>query len=238
LPKGQAAKELHAQGASLFKAGRFAEAIPVLNRAAELEPGSASIHHLLGAAYFYEGQMGASEAALRRAIAANPTHPQTHASMGYTLYALGRFEEAGRAFGWVSAEKGWKDLAVLQALALLRAGGAPADEGRRLAASWAAAVPAARSEGGGKPSANVDGPRRTLGRYLLGDATPEEVAAEAWPNAHWRALAEFVVAAGAIPRREDARAKGALQAFIGVPAPDNWILTLQWLATSELNRTR
>ena len=239
LPNEPRAAKLHARGAELCGEGRFAEAIPELTRAAEIEPGSASIQHLLGAAYFYQGSMEASEVALHRAIAANPTHVRTHASMGYTLYALGRFEEAGRAFEWVSAMKGWKDAGILQALALLRPGGASADEARRVVAGWMNPTPAPVG-GGGDPrsSAAVDDPRRTLGSYLLGVAKAEDVARAAWPDAHWRTLADFVVAAGAISLREEARARESLERFLATPAPDRWALTLQRLAASELERMR
>lgn len=83
---------------ALRRLGRTAEALPILQRLAELRPLSAVAEHNLAAALGDLNQMDASEAAARRSIAKGGGAAETWLVMGRALAGLGRLEEAEAAY--------------------------------------------------------------------------------------------------------------------------------------------
>ena len=85
-----------AQG--LSAAGQSAEAVPYLEEAARLAPGSAMILRKLGSAQMEGGQLAAAEASLRRATALAPRDAAAWAILGRVLSRRNRNPEAIAAF--------------------------------------------------------------------------------------------------------------------------------------------
>ena len=73
---------------------RFDEAIASLQRAVELEPGSADAHNSL-ARLWTRADVGKKQSGnMRKALAIDPEHVEVHFNYGNTLARLGRYDEA------------------------------------------------------------------------------------------------------------------------------------------------
>jgi tetratricopeptide (TPR) repeat protein len=89
---------LLAQAAQWLRAGRPAEAIPLLREAARRDPGNADILHDLGLACLECGLIGEAIDGLRRAIAARPAFADAHLRLGIALEVAGALEAALAAY--------------------------------------------------------------------------------------------------------------------------------------------
>jgi tetratricopeptide (TPR) repeat protein len=85
-------------GYMYYQAGRPAEAVPYLARAAGADPPRAAPFLYLGLAQFKLNQMDTAEANLRRAVALAPTAPNYHFALGMVLQVRGKLPEAEAAF--------------------------------------------------------------------------------------------------------------------------------------------
>jgi tetratricopeptide (TPR) repeat protein len=81
-------------GSALVQAGRAAEAIPMLRRAASADTAYATPHYDLALAYQKTGQADAAIEELRTAIRLRPDYAEAHGSLGLMLREAGRQDEA------------------------------------------------------------------------------------------------------------------------------------------------
>jgi len=88
------AESVFARGLALRQLRRPAEAVPALEQAAALVPGSGPVLLTLGNALADAGETGRAATALRAAIAAQPALAEAHASLGAVLSDAGRLDEA------------------------------------------------------------------------------------------------------------------------------------------------
>ena len=80
-------------GAFLFARGRYGEALEIGRRMIGLDPDSVAGYRMLGDASFRSGQFKAAVAAYRAALKRDASAP-TYASIGDSLYYLGRYDDA------------------------------------------------------------------------------------------------------------------------------------------------
>jgi len=73
---------------------RFQEAIPYLNKAAELNPQHAEIFNNRGLTYESLGDNQAAMRDFKRAIAIDPKNAHAHSNIGTLLYEQGKYQEA------------------------------------------------------------------------------------------------------------------------------------------------
>jgi len=83
---------------SLMQQSRHDEALAVLSRALEREPGSAGTLLNLGSALMHLGRHEEAIAHLERAAGLDPRPPQVHNNLGHAYRELGRLEEALESF--------------------------------------------------------------------------------------------------------------------------------------------
>jgi Flp pilus assembly protein TadD len=76
--------------------GKYAEALPPLERAAKIDPDSSEIQHNLGLTYFRLRRYAAARDPLEKAVALRPDFFGSNALLGATLYTLGDDEAAYR----------------------------------------------------------------------------------------------------------------------------------------------
>jgi tetratricopeptide (TPR) repeat protein len=81
-------------GISKARAGQLDEATVLLDRAAEVNPGSAEARTLLGICLATLGRLDAAVASFKAALIINPHSTQTHTKLGHALQILGRHAEA------------------------------------------------------------------------------------------------------------------------------------------------
>ena len=81
-------------GALYFGAGRIAEALPVLEKAAELDPDDPNIMLNLGRAYLHSGRVVTAEGLLKRAVALLPYSVVARMNLARVHLALGNAEAA------------------------------------------------------------------------------------------------------------------------------------------------
>lgn len=81
-------------GATLGRAGLYADAAALLERARDLDPGSADAWRGLGLVYRRHGRLAESVAAYERALALDPDDPETLVNAAVALKASGRLREA------------------------------------------------------------------------------------------------------------------------------------------------
>ena len=89
--------------------GYSERAVRPLERALEIEPGSASVHGMLGLAYQSQGEDQLAEKAFNRALALDPDASDIRNNFGAFLFSRNRLEEAYQQFGLAS-----KDVAYSQ----------------------------------------------------------------------------------------------------------------------------
>jgi tetratricopeptide (TPR) repeat protein len=90
----ESAYELLQRGHALLRDRHHAQAAIVLERAARLEPGKASILEALGRARFNAGQHEAGRETFEALIAVDPASHYGHFALGESLRKLGREREA------------------------------------------------------------------------------------------------------------------------------------------------
>ena len=90
----EGAYELLQRGHALLRARHHAQAATVLERAARIEPGKASILEALGRAYYNSGQHGMAAEAFAALLEVDPSAHYAHYALGQSLKQLGRAAEA------------------------------------------------------------------------------------------------------------------------------------------------
>lgn len=92
-PSGGAYEWLQ-RGLALLEHGDAAAAAVLLGRAAEEQPGSASVLEALGRAQYQTGRVDAAAATFTRLVSAFPDADYAHFGLGLSLTRLGRLPEA------------------------------------------------------------------------------------------------------------------------------------------------
>lgn len=90
----EGAYELLQRGHALLRGRHHAQAATVLERAARIEPGKASILEALGRAYYNSGQHGQAAEAFAALLEVDPSAHYAHYALGQSLKQLGRAAEA------------------------------------------------------------------------------------------------------------------------------------------------
>lgn len=90
----ESAYSLLQRGRDLLGKRHHAQAAIVLERAAKLEPGKASILEALGRAYYNSGQHERSRATFEELLEVDPSAHYAHYALGQSLKQLGRSREA------------------------------------------------------------------------------------------------------------------------------------------------
>ena len=90
----ESAYDLLQRGQALLQRHHNAQAAVVLERAARLEPGKASILEALGRAYFNSGQTERSRETFEAMLEIDPSAPYAQYALGQSLKRLGRTREA------------------------------------------------------------------------------------------------------------------------------------------------
>ena len=91
----ESAYDLLQRGHALLERHHNAQAAVVLERAARLEPGKASILEALGRAYFNSGQAEQARLTFEALLDVDPSSHYGHFALGQSLKRLGRRAEAG-----------------------------------------------------------------------------------------------------------------------------------------------
>jgi tetratricopeptide (TPR) repeat protein len=91
----ESAYELFQRGRDLLDGRHHAQAAIVLERAARLEPGKASILEALGRAYYNSGRHEPARATFEALLEIDPSAHYAHFALGQSLKHLGRRAEAG-----------------------------------------------------------------------------------------------------------------------------------------------
>ena len=90
----ESAYELLQRGQALLRGHHHAQAAVVLERAARMEPGKASILEALGRAYFNSGQHDRSRETFEALLELDPSSHYAQFALGQSLKKLGRAREA------------------------------------------------------------------------------------------------------------------------------------------------
>ena len=85
------------EGVILFTAGRPAEAVPALERAAKLAPDSALVYRNLGAAYHGADRYAEATTSLQTALQIKPD-PAVYNNLGTVLFTRGLYDQSVDAF--------------------------------------------------------------------------------------------------------------------------------------------
>jgi tetratricopeptide (TPR) repeat protein len=93
IPGGGAYEWLQ-RGLALLERGDAAAAAVLLVRAADEQPGSASVLEALGRAQYQSGRVDAAAGTFERLVAAFPDADYAHFGLGLSLTRLGRLPEA------------------------------------------------------------------------------------------------------------------------------------------------
>jgi Flp pilus assembly protein TadD len=91
----ESAYELFQRGHELLEGLHHAQAAIVLERAARLEPGKASILEALGRAYYNSGRHERARVTFEALLEIDPSAHYAHFALGQSLKRLGRRDEAG-----------------------------------------------------------------------------------------------------------------------------------------------
>ena len=91
----ESAYELFQRGHALLEGRHYAQAAIVLERAARLEPGKASILEALGQAYYNSGRHDRARATFEALLEIDPSAHYAHFALGQSLKRLGHRNEAG-----------------------------------------------------------------------------------------------------------------------------------------------
>ena len=91
----ESAYELFQRGHDLLDGRHHAQAAIVLERAARMEPGKASILEALGRAYYNSGRHELARVTFEALLEIDPSAHYAHFALGQSLKRLGRRVEAG-----------------------------------------------------------------------------------------------------------------------------------------------
>lgn len=91
----ESAYELFQRGHELLDGRHHAQAAIVLERAARLEPGKASILEALGRAYYNSGRHERARVTFEALLEIDPSAHYAHFALGQSLKRLGRRNQAG-----------------------------------------------------------------------------------------------------------------------------------------------
>lgn len=94
----QHADALHMLGVVAHQTRRNAEAVDLIQRAIDRNPGVPAFHNNLGNALKAQGRLEQAEAAYRRALELKPDHAEAHYNLGIALHARGAFAAAAASF--------------------------------------------------------------------------------------------------------------------------------------------
>jgi len=86
--------EAYAAGNDLVKAGKFADAIPMFEKAAKLDPQSADAFNMLAYSQRRSGQLDAAFENYQKALAIDPDHKGAHEYVGEAYLMVGNVEKA------------------------------------------------------------------------------------------------------------------------------------------------
>ena len=89
---------LHQLGLLLGRGPHRAEAMPLLERAAALRPGSARIHNDLGGLHLAANRLDEAERCFRRALSCDPAHAAAHSNLGVVMQRRGDIDAALASF--------------------------------------------------------------------------------------------------------------------------------------------
>lgn len=90
----QPASQAYREGVALLEAAKVQESLPLLEKAARLEPANAQYWKALGVAYASANQLRDAEEPLRKACRLNPTLIDACYYFGRNLYANDRYQDA------------------------------------------------------------------------------------------------------------------------------------------------
>jgi tetratricopeptide (TPR) repeat protein len=134
VPEGSA--RIHAElGRALLIAGRPAEALPHLEKAAELRPTRADVLSDLGVALLQSGRAGEAVPILRRAVDRWPDSPLARLNLAHALLATGQRDEAVSLLRATVAAGAWRQVTP-HVQAALTARGMTAEEFRDGVRRW------------------------------------------------------------------------------------------------------
>lgn len=91
---GPRIRQLAQQATTLFHAGRWGEAIPLLEELIRIEPANAAAHKTLASCLLNIGRLPAARASLTRAIALDPQDPKCHNILAYSWKREAAWEKA------------------------------------------------------------------------------------------------------------------------------------------------
>ncbi|MBL9174258.1 MAG: tetratricopeptide repeat protein, partial [Verrucomicrobiales bacterium] len=74
------------------------EALALLERAVQAQPGLAEAHHNLGVVLRLSGRLPEARSEFETALRLDARHPRTHEQLAFALASLGRLREAERYF--------------------------------------------------------------------------------------------------------------------------------------------
>lgn len=94
MGRDESAYTLLQRGTALMRGRHNAQAAIVLERAARLEPGKASILEALGRAYYNSGQHAPAAETFTALLEIDPSAHYAHYALGQSLKQLGRLREA------------------------------------------------------------------------------------------------------------------------------------------------
>jgi Flp pilus assembly protein TadD len=85
-------------GDILIQTGKTDEAIPGLEKAADLKPSLGCVHYELGRAWMRKGQFDKAAKSLELAAVLNPTYASAYTLLGQTYARLGEMAKSQAAF--------------------------------------------------------------------------------------------------------------------------------------------
>jgi Flp pilus assembly protein TadD len=94
VPRGKAEDPDYAAGSTAIRAGQFAAAIPLLERATARDPRNADAHNLLAYATRRDGDPAGAIPIYQKALAIDPKHRGAHEYIGEAYLMLGNVAKA------------------------------------------------------------------------------------------------------------------------------------------------
>jgi tetratricopeptide (TPR) repeat protein len=98
VPAGRSAEEAYQEALRLYRAGRFSEALEVIDDAARRDGWSAALHTLAGWCHLRGGSLQAADSQFRAALILEPSAVEPQVGLGYTLLRQGSAGAADERF--------------------------------------------------------------------------------------------------------------------------------------------
>ena len=86
--------QAYAMGNDLVKQGKFADAIPLFEKAAKLDPQNADAYNMLAYSQRRSGQLDAAFENYEKALALDPNHKGAHEYLGEAYLMVGKVDKA------------------------------------------------------------------------------------------------------------------------------------------------